>query len=133
MTEWLAWVEGGGLIGFAAALLVLVNGRTAGISVSVFRSIEGEFGQGYWRLAFLLGLMLPGLLLMMGNASFEVGRVVILVPAGLLVGTGSYIAGGCISEHGICGLANMSRRSLVATLTFTGAAVMTVHVARHFF
>lgn len=124
---------GGGLIGLAVALLVLVNGRVAGISGIVVQAIERDFGQGYWRLAFLLGLLLPAVLLMMGDNTYVAGPPRFMVPAGLLVGSGSYVAGGCTSGHGICGVANISGRSVGATLTFMFTAMAVVFLTRHLF
>ena len=120
---------GGVLIGLAAGLLLLVNGRIAGISGLVDGLLVR--GSSTWGedLLFLLGLPL-GALLFLGLGG-EIRLVLqasplVLVAGGLLVGFGTRLGGGCTSGHGVCGLARLSRRSLVATLLFMGAAALTV-------
>jgi uncharacterized protein len=118
------------LIGAGAATLLLLNGRIAGVSGilgNVIREVPGEQG---WRLAFLLGLLLPALMLGTGPALLPYSWLWATV-SGLLVGAGTQIGGGCTSGHGVCGLANLSTRSLVATLVFMTAAIVTVFVVRH--
>ena len=122
-------VAGGALIGLAAALLVLGNGRIAGISGITDRVLIGSTGEEAWPVAFLLGLVLPALLIGAAPATLP-GPPQIIAIAGLLVGYGTRIASGCTSGHGVCGIATLSPRSLVATLTFITAAVITVWV-RH--
>jgi uncharacterized membrane protein YedE/YeeE len=112
----LASLAGGLLIGLGAALLLLANGRIAGISGIVgglLRPARGDIG---WRLAFLLGLLASPLLVAAG---------------GLLVGIGTRLGGGCTSGHGICGIARLSKRSIAATATFMATAIVVVFVARH--
>lgn len=132
-TPWTAAL-GGVIIGLAAALLVLVNGRVAGISGIVggmLRPRTGEFG---WRLAFTAGLLLAPLVYAMAGPrppiTIDAGYSVLIV-AGLLVGVGTRFAGGCTSGHGVCGLSRLSPRSLVATLSFMAAGFATVYIARH--
>jgi len=125
------YVAGGVLIGIAASLLVLVNGRVAGISGIFNQVIELAPGQQYWRLFFLLGFLLPAPFLALNKVNFEVGSVGTMLTAGLLVGLGTYVGGGCTSGHGVCGNANFSRRSQVATLTFMATAMVTVFIVRH--
>jgi len=132
-TPWSAAI-GGGVIGLAAALLVLVNGQIAGISGIVgglLRPRAGEFG---WRLAFTAGLIAAPLAYALGGTrptiTIDAGYPVLVI-AGLLVGVGTRYAGGCTSGHGVCGLSRLSPRSLVATLAFMGTGFATVFVVRH--
>ena len=134
-TPWSA-LAGGVLIGIAAALFVLLNGRIAGISGVIgglLRPIRGDVG---WRVAFVAGLVgapavygLFGVLPAMRiDAQFGA-----LILAGLLVGIGTRYGSGCTSGHGVCGLARLSPRSLVATVAFMGAGFATVYLTRHVF
>jgi len=132
-TPWSAAI-GGVVIGLAAALLVLVNGRIAGISGIVggmLRPRAGEFG---WRLAFTAGLIVApiayALIARQPAITIDAGYPVLVI-AGLLVGIGTRYAGGCTSGHGVCGLSRLSPRSLVATLAFMAAGFATVFVVRH--
>lgn len=129
----LASLLGGALIGLAAALLWLVNGRVAGISGISGGLIDGSADRG-WRLSFLLGLIAGGLAMSrLTPAAFEPAPVALGVAglAGLLVGVGTTLANGCTSGHGVCGVARLSPRSLVATASFLASGVLTVYVARH--
>lgn len=125
-------VAGGALIGAAAAMLVLVDGRIAGVSGIFGNLLEGNTGPQHWRAAFLLGLLTPALYLAYNNVTvtFSSGPLVLAV-AGLLVGAGTRLGSGCTSGHGVCGIANFSRRSLVATLLFMATAIVTVFIVRH--
>jgi len=132
-TPW-ASLAGGLLIGAAAAILVLLNGRIAGVSGIVgglFRPAAGDAG---WRVAFVLGLLIaPVAVAFFGRQPFpriEAGFATLLV-AGLLVGVGTSYGSGCTSGHGVCGLSRLSPRSLVATLAFMLAGMATVYVTRH--
>lgn len=132
-TPWTA-LAGGGLIGLAAAMLLLVNGRLAGISGILGSVLVPTRGDIAWRVAFLAGLVLaPSVWLIYTelpalqiDASYPV-----LVIAGLLVGVGTRYGSGCTSGHGVCGLSRLSGRSLVATLTFMAAGFLTVYIVRH--
>lgn len=135
-TPWSALV-GGALIGLAAALLLLLNGRISGISGiagGVLTPQKGDFG---WRVLFVVGLVLGGFLyqwLGVGSGVAHIEAVVSkpqLVLAGLLVGIGTTVGNGCTSGHGICGLARGSVRSLIATLSFMLAGFVTVYLMRH--
>jgi uncharacterized membrane protein YedE/YeeE len=137
MTEFtpLSATLGGLLIGLAAALLLLVTGRVAGISGVLGRAIwpEGNEPRG-WRIAFLLGLPLGASLVSLVNGPLRVdiqAGPVGLVAAGLLVGFGTRLGNGCTSGHGVCGMARGSRRSIAATLTFMAVAGATVFVTHH--
>jgi uncharacterized protein len=130
----LASLAGGALIGLAAALFVLLNGRIAGISGvlgGLLRPVRGDVG---WRVAFVLGLLGAPLVYALFTAvpapRIAAGWVALIV-AGLLVGVGTRYGAGCTSGHGVCGLSRLSPRSLVATLTFMGAGFVTVFVLRH--
>jgi uncharacterized membrane protein YedE/YeeE len=132
---------GGLLIGLAATLLWVVDGRTAGVS-NIFGSIYPiHRGDTLWRILFLVGLPIGAYLgALIGPALFsEVPATrpvvdtapIILIIAGFLVGIGTRVGRGCTSGHGICGLARFSLRSLVAVVTFMGAAMITVFIVRH--
>ena len=132
-TPWTA-LGGGLLIGLAAALFVLFNGRIAGISSIVGGLLRPATGERGWRIAFLLGLVaaplvytlaapLPAMRIDAGTGT--------LIAAGLLVGIGTRYGAGCTSGHGVCGLARGSVRSLAATLAFMGAGFATVFIVRH--
>ena len=132
-TPWSAGI-GGVVIGIAAALLVLVNGRLAGISGIVGGMLRPRAGDFAWRLAFVAGLLLAPLayasVAALPAITIEAGYPM-LIAAGLLVGIGTRFAGGCTSGHGVCGLSRLSPRSLVATLSFMAAGFITVFVVRH--
>ena len=126
---------GGALIGLAAALLLALNGRIAGISGIVGGLLPPRAGDALWRLLFVLGLALGALLVRLySGAPLAVpveSSTFTLVLGGLLVGFGTRLGSGCTSGHGICGLARLSPRSLVAVLTFMASAVLTVFALRH--
>lgn len=126
---------GGVLIGLATVLLVLCNGRGAGISGilgGILRMPRDDLG---WRAAFIAGLMLAPLAYSLAGAKAPEVTVtnspVLLVAAGLLVGFGARLGSGCTSGHGVCGIARLSLRGLVATGLFMLSAAVTVFVARH--
>jgi uncharacterized membrane protein YedE/YeeE len=132
-TPWSA-LAGGILLGLAAALFMLLNGRILGISGilgGLLRPVRGDLG---WRLAFLAGL-LAAPLLYLAFAGLPVSRIEAgwptIVVAGLLVGLGTRYGSGCTSGHGVCGLSRLSLRSLAATLAFMGAGFVTVYLLRH--
>ncbi len=135
-TPWSALL-GGALIGLAAALLLWLNGRIAGISGIAGGIIFPQQRELGWRVLFLLGLVLGGFLyqwLGIGPGVEHIVAVVdtpYLVAGGLLVGIGTTLGNGCTSGHGICGLARGSVRSLAATLSFMLAAFVTVFIVRH--
>ncbi|MFA5950069.1 MAG: YeeE/YedE family protein [Hyphomicrobium sp.] len=127
---------GGVLIGAAAVLLMLTTGRIAGVSGIISRLLPPHADdQPLERLAFLGGLLAAPLLLMavepFRTAAASTGSPVLLVSAGLLVGFGSVLGGGCTSGHGVCGLARLSVRSMTATAVFMLAGLFTVYVSRH--
>lgn len=131
---------GGALIGLSASLLLLANGRVAGISGVVGSLLAPVRGDIAWRVLFFVGLLTGGLLLAwLRPVSFAAptplgpGGVALLVAAGLLVGFGSRLGNGCTSGHGVCGISRGSARSLAATLTFMATGVLTVFLVRHVF
>ncbi|RZU47678.1 hypothetical protein EV700_0645 [Fluviicoccus keumensis] len=125
-------IAGGVLIGLAAALLILVNGRVAGISGIFGMVLDGGVGERFWRTAFLAGLVLPALWLITSGATVTMeGGWPLYAVAGALVGAGTRLGSGCTSGHGVCGIANLSPRSLVATLTFMLMGMLTVWLVRH--
>ncbi len=131
-----AALVGGLIIGLAAAVLVLGTGRIAGISGIVGGLLLRPRGDMDWRIAFLIGLMgapvVAALLGHPGVPEIAAGWGEVLA-AGFLVGIGTRYAGGCTSGHGVCGLSRGSVRSLVATLSFMTAGIVTVFVVRHVF
>ena len=124
---------GGLLIGLAVALMLLLNGRVAGISGILGGLLTLRAGDAIWRAAFVAGLVL-GALAYVSTAEVPV-RVLAPLPAvlagGLLVGFGTRLGSGCTSGHGLCGMARLSRRSVAATATFFGVAMLTVFLTRH--
>jgi uncharacterized protein len=132
-TPWTS-LAGGVLIGIAAAMLVLLNGRIAGVSGIVGGLLSPRRGEIAWRLAFVAGMLVAPLLWRLFAASpsprIDAGFG-LLVAAGLLVGVGTRYGGGCTSGHGICGFSRLSPRSVVATLAFVAAGFATVLVVRH--
>ncbi|MBK8159890.1 MAG: YeeE/YedE family protein [Rhodospirillaceae bacterium] len=130
----LAALSGGALIGFAALILFLGLGRIAGVSGVLGQVLQRPDSETGWRLAFLIGLPVGALLMakVLGDVTPRVATGTLgLVAAGLLVGYGTRLGSGCTSGHGICGLARLSPRSLVAVLLFMASAMATVFVTRH--
>jgi uncharacterized protein len=125
---------GGILIGLSAVMLMLFNGRIAGIS-GITSGLFAPLSSGTaWRAAFILGVIAAPVAysLAMGPVEIDLtaGPVLLLV-AGFVVGLGSAIGSGCTSGHGVCGIARLSPRSLVATGTFMATAIATVFIMRH--
>jgi len=131
----LSAAAGGALIGISVTLLLLFNGRIAGVSGIMNGVFFAPKNDRLWRLIFLSGLILGAFIFQLFVPDFNVPRqnhpLLLLGLGGFLVGFGSRMANGCISGHGICGLANLSIRSLFATLTFILAGIMTVYIVRH--
>jgi uncharacterized membrane protein YedE/YeeE len=126
---------GGVLIGLASVGLLLANGKIAGISGILGRSFFAVAADRGWRIAFLVGLPLGAWIATRATGD-ALGFSIISSPAfliagGLLVGVGTQLGNGCTSGHGVCGIARGSRRSILATLVFMGAAAATVFVMRH--
>lgn len=137
MTEFtpVAALIGGALIGLSAVLLMLATGRIAGISGILAGCLAFAGGDKAWRLAFLGGLIVSPLLgVAIGMPLVQPvmpSSWTVVIVAGLLVGFGTRLGGGCTSGHGVCGLARLSPRSIVATLIFMAVAMLVVFVARH--
>ena len=132
----LSGLIGGALIGLAAALLMLLTGRIAGISGIVGGLLPLPSGDRDWRLAFIAGMIAAPLLatLLFGTPLPQPvmpASLAVVAIGGLLVGFGSRMGGGCTSGHGVCGVARLSARSLVATAVFMAVAIITVAIMRH--
>ena len=127
-------LAGGMLIGIAAAMFALLNGRIAGISGVLGGLLRPVKGNGAWRIAFVLGLVGTSAVYLLVAAlprpQIDAGYGALIV-AGLLVGIGTRYGSGCTSGHGVCGLSRLSLRSVVATAAFMGAGFVTVAVFRH--
>lgn len=132
-TPWSS-LAGGLLIGLAAAMFLLFNGRIAGISGIVGGLLRPVRGDIFWRIAFVLGLVLApivfSLIAPLPAVSVDADNTLLII-AGLLVGIGTRYGSGCTSGHGICGLSRLSPRSIVATAAFMLAGFITVLVVRH--
>ena len=126
---------GGLLIGSAVTLMLLLNGRVAGISSIVGGLLTLRLRDAAWRAAFVAGLIIGALAYLWTVDQTTPVRVLASLPAilvgGLLVGFGTRLGSGCTSGHGLCGMARLSRRSVVSTATFFGVAMLTVFVTRH--
>jgi uncharacterized membrane protein YedE/YeeE len=126
---------GGAMIGLAATLLMLLTGRIAGISGIFAGCLRPSPDDRSWRIAFIAGLILPPLAARalgypMPSPQMPVSWIIIVI-AGLLVGFGTRMSGGCTSGHGICGIARLSARSLAATAIFMVTAIGAVALSRH--
>ena len=131
----LSGLIGGLLIGSASALLLLVNGSISGISGIVGGLLAPKAADAGWRVVFVAGLLLGAFVYMLATGGAIPVRIEaslpVLVAAGLLVGFGTRLGSGCTSGHGLCGVARLSRRSIVATSVFFGVAMITVFLTRH--
>ena len=123
---------GGALIGLAATLLLLLNGRVLGIT-GIVAGLLGRDAQ--WRVLFILGMIAGAVdLVALRPDAMAVGvrlTTPVLIGGGLLVGFGTRLANGCTSGHGVCGLARLSPRSMVATVVFISTGALTVFLVRH--
>ncbi len=126
---------GGALIGLATALLMLLAGRVAGISGILSGCLARGNGDRAWRLAFLGGLILAPLTGAVAGYGLAAPQMPasygMIVVAGLLVGFGTRLGGGCTSGHGVCGIARLSPRSITATAVFMATAILVVTLTRH--
>jgi len=139
MTEFevLMPLTGGILIGIAASMMLLFSGKIAGVS-GIFGGMLFQQGEERaWKLSFIAGLIAGGILLYILNAEFfenTSGRGLLAVTiAGLLVGIGTRVGGGCTSGHGVCGIGRISGRSIVATVTFVVAGMAIVTLVQSFY
>lgn len=132
-TPWSS-LAGGLLIGVAAAMFLLFNGRIAGISGIIGGLLRPAAGDIGWRIAFVAGLLgapvVYGLAARLPPVHVD-ANVTTLIVAGLLVGAGTRYGSGCTSGHGVCGLSRLSPRSMVATAAFMLAGFVTVFIMRH--
>jgi uncharacterized protein len=130
----LAALAGGALIGLAAALMMILGGRIAGVSGILGGAFEARAGDRGWRIAFIGGIVVAPLVAL--AAGFGLPDVTlpvwpVAIAGGLLIGFGTRMGNGCTSGHGVCGIARLSPRSIAATGIFMLAAVATVFVMRH--
>lgn len=135
-THFTSWTSlaGGIVIGLASALLLMLNGRIAGISGIVGGLLRPQRGDISWRFAFVAGLVISPLIFALvarlPAVQIDAGYWILII-AGLLVGMGTRYGSGCTSGHGICGLSRRSPRSLAATVAFMFAGFATVYIVRH--
>lgn len=133
--DWLWGLAGGGLIGLAGAIYLLVNGRIMGASGIIGGIIDGSAGsQTSERVAFIAGLFaVPAVLafVMGGAETYATPNLAAVVVAGLLVGVGTRIANGCTSGHGVCGISRLSLRGIVATVFYILAGGLSVVAFKH--
>ncbi len=127
-------LAGGLLIGLAATLLLLLNGKIAGISGIIGGLLQPQGGDIGWRVAFVAGLIIAPLLyriaLILPQPQIAASHTVLII-AGLLVGIGTRYGAGCTSGHGVCGMARLSPRSITATIIFMLVGFLTVFFLRH--
>jgi hypothetical protein len=122
---------GGSVIGIAVSLLLLLNGKVLGVSGILGGLFNLPFSKNYWRLFFVIGLLISPFIykVFYPIPSVEItSNNLMIVMGGLLVGFGSRLGSGCTSGHGVCGVARLSVRSLIATTTFILFGVLTVYV-----
>ncbi len=128
-------LSGGVLVGCAAGIILLANGRVAGISGMVSCVLHPRGTDSSWQIVYRLGLIAGGAgLALFDPAALPVGKVApmpLMIGAGLLVGFGARLSGGCTSGHGLCGIGRFSGRSTVATITFMTAGAVTVYLLSH--
>jgi uncharacterized membrane protein YedE/YeeE len=131
----IASLLGGMLIGLSASLLLLFDGKIAGISGIVAGMLSPKKNDTLWRIVFVAGLLAGGFLLKFFSPqafAIDITRSsAALILAGLLVGFGTRLGNGCTSGHGVCGLSRGSKRSLIATAAFVAVGAATVYVINH--
>ena len=124
-------IIGGSIIGIAVSLLLLFNGKVLGVSGILGELFNHPLSKNYWRLFFMLGLLISPLIYSIFHPipliEISSNKLLIIV-GGLLVGFGSRLGSGCTSGHGVCGLARLSVRSFIATMTFIFFGFVTVFV-----
>jgi len=128
---------GGTLIGFSAVLLMMLNGRIAGVTGVFAGLIDPAGGDRAWRVTFIAGLIAAPLSAALFGLAFPLPQMpaslTVVAVAGLLVGFGTRLSNGCTSGHGVCGIARLSPRSIAATAIFMAAAIVVVALTRHVF
>ncbi len=126
---------GGGLIGLASSLLLYTHGKVAGVSGILGSFLVGQSEDKPWRLSFLIGLIMAGMIYVFIDSSAFINTQIqstwITILAGLLVGFGTQLGNGCTSGHGICGLARGSKRSFTATMTFMLTGMIAAFIIQH--
>ncbi|MDP5086131.1 MAG: YeeE/YedE thiosulfate transporter family protein [Yoonia sp.] len=133
--EWIMGLVGGVLIGTAAAIFLLVNGRVMGASGIIGGLVDGS-GRSDWfeRVALIAGLIIvPGIAAWAvgGSQTYLTSNWAVIIVAGLLVGIGTRLANGCTSGHGVCGISRLSLRGIIATAFYIGAGGLTVVLFKH--
>ena len=133
--DWIWGLIGGALIGSAAAVFLLVNGRIMGASGLIGGLVDGT-GRSNWseRASLIAGLVLVPAIIAWARGGAEThltSNLIVIVAAGLMVGLGTRIANGCTSGHGVCGISRLSLRGIVATLIYIGAGALFVLVFKH--
>jgi uncharacterized membrane protein YedE/YeeE len=132
-TPWSALI-GGLILGIAAVIFILINGRITGISGILGGLLSPTQGDVWWRVAFIAGLIMAPLIYSLFTTLPPIqidASYPLLIIAGLIVGIGTRYGSGCTSGHGICGISRLSPRSLVATAAFMAAGFITVFIIRH--
>lgn len=134
MNEYLLPLLGGLLIGLAVTIMLLFNGRVVGISGIIAGLIKPQKDDTFWRLNFVLGMMIGGLLLNLTwptvfQNALETSNVQLII-AGIFVGFGTLLGNGCTSGHGVCGISRFSPRSLIATVIFMSTGILIVYFVR---
>jgi uncharacterized protein len=128
---------GGALIGFASVMLMMLIGRIAGVSGILGGCLALASGKNVWRFAFVAGLVLAPLASGLLGYPMPTPQMpaswTMIVSAGLLIGFGTRLGGGCTSGHGVCGIARLSTRSILATAIFMATAIVVVTTIRHGF
>ncbi len=128
--DWINALLGGVIIGGAVSLMLLLNGRVTGISGIINGTLTPVKGDSAWRFLFIAGLVLGGFVLRFINPEVFSGQLSTglgsTIAAGLLVGFGTVMGSGCTSGHGVCGISRLSPRSLVATVAFIAAGMLSV-------
>lgn len=132
MSEYLNPLAGGILIGLASTIMLAALGRITGISGIFSSLLSYPKIENTWKYYFILGLILGGFIMKalfpdFFNFKMPV-NIYLLIGAGLLVGYGTRLGSGCTSGHGVCGMPRLSKRSIIATMTFMGAGVITVAI-----
>jgi uncharacterized membrane protein YedE/YeeE len=127
---------GGTLIGVAVSLLLLFNGKVLGVSGIISELVTKPIDKNYWRLFFVLGLLVAPFIYSfykpMPVTTITTNNLMVIV-GGLLVGLGSRLGSGCTSGHGVCGIARLSIRSIIATITFISFGALTVFLIQRLF
>lgn len=130
-------IAGGCLIGIAVTLMLLFNGRVTGISGIISSALTKPSSENLWRLAFILGLILGGVVMQNIRPDLFINETArstaAIIVAGLLVGYGTVLGSGCTSGHGVCGISRFSVRSILATLTFMLFGFLSVQAIQYFF